>query len=57
MILEADSSAEAVYAQIKQLLSDGGRRDAMRTALQKNMILDSAERICDILDELAAGNA
>ena len=54
-ILEADCTAQVLLEQVMALLSDGGRRDAMRTTLQKNMILDSAERICDILDELIQG--
>ncbi len=52
LILEKDCTAEALYEQIKALLADDARRESMTTALQKDVILDSAERIADILEEL-----
>ncbi len=57
LMLEKDCTAAAIYQQIKLLLADPARRDEMSTALRQNVILDSVERICDILDELAAGKA
>lgn len=52
LMLEKDCTAQALYDQIKELLADEGRRASMTTALQKDVILDSAERIADILEEL-----
>ncbi len=52
LMLEKDCTAEALYEQIKALLADDARLESMTTALQKDVILDSAERIADILEEL-----
>ena len=52
LLLEKDCTAQTLYLQIKSLLKDTASRDAMVAALQQNVILDSAERICDILEEL-----
>ena len=41
-----------VIEQIKELLVDKARRDQMREALHSLVRLDSAERICDIIEEL-----
>ena len=53
LLLEKDCTAQALYDQIKELLADPDRRAQMCVALQKDVILDCAERICDILEELA----
>jgi len=52
LMLERDCTAQHMYGQICQLLKDEGQRTAMSAALQQNVILDSAQRICDILEEL-----
>jgi len=52
LLLEKDCTADALYGTVKSLLTDENRRDQMTVALRKDVILDSAERICDILDEL-----
>ena len=54
LLLEKDCTPQAMYAKIKQILSDRQMRDRMSTALRGSCVLDSAERICDILEELAA---
>ncbi|MBE6975789.1 MAG: undecaprenyldiphospho-muramoylpentapeptide beta-N-acetylglucosaminyltransferase [Ruminococcaceae bacterium] len=54
VLLEKDCTAKILYEQIKALLSDNARRDAMTTALRSNCILDSTDRICDIMEQLAA---
>ena len=56
LVLEKDCSAKALYDEIRSLLADEKRRDAMATALRQDVILDSVERICDILEELAKGH-
>ncbi len=52
LLLEKDCTAGALYDTIKALLADGARRDAMTLALQRDVILDSAERIAEIMVEL-----
>jgi len=52
LLLEKDCTASILYDSVKKLLADQKRRDQMSIALHKDVILDSAERICDILDEL-----
>ncbi len=54
LMLERECSAKAVYDQIKALLADQEKQRAMRIALQKLAVLDSADRICRILEQLAA---
>ncbi len=52
LLLEKDCTAATLYDTVKMLLADQKRRDQMSIALRKDVILDSAERICDILDEI-----
>lgn len=53
LLLEKDCTAGTLYSTIKDLLADADRRDAMSAKLRGMVILDSAERICGILEELA----
>ena len=55
LLPENECTAEMLYAQVQGLLVDADRRAEMTVALQKDVILDCADRICDILDELAEG--
>ena len=57
LLLEKDCTAHKLYGEITALLGDEARQQAMRVQLSKQAILDSAERICDILEELAAPKA
>jgi UDP-N-acetylglucosamine:LPS N-acetylglucosamine transferase len=43
-----------MYAQIKELLADESRRAAMSAALKDMVQIDSAEQICDIVEQLIA---
>ena len=52
LLLEKDCTAQKLYGEITSLLADEARQQAMRAQLGKQAILDSAERICDILEEL-----
>ena len=52
LILEKDCTAKAMYEEITALLADEDRRQSMTKALHEIVKLDSAERICDILEEL-----
>ena len=52
LLLEKDCTPEQLYAETKALLQDPDRRSRMSDALRQNVILDSADRICDILVDL-----
>lgn len=53
VILEKDCTPEILYAEVQGLLVDEERRERMSRALRGLVKLDSAERICDIVEELA----
>lgn len=53
VILEKDCTAQRLMDEINGILKDEGRAQAMSSALKSNVILDSAERICDIMEQLA----
>ena len=53
VVLEKECTAKGLYEEIKALLVDPDRRDAMGTALRHNCILDSTDRICKIMEQLA----
>ncbi len=55
VILEKDCTPETLYAQIKSLLADSQRRAEMSRNLHDMVTLDSAERICNIAEQLAKG--
>ncbi|MBO7184683.1 MAG: undecaprenyldiphospho-muramoylpentapeptide beta-N-acetylglucosaminyltransferase [Oscillospiraceae bacterium] len=52
VIPETECSAQKIFDQINALMQDEPRRKEMSQALRSMVILDSAERICDILEEL-----
>ena len=56
LLLEKDCTAEAMYALVKKLLEDETARNDMQNKLQAMAVKDSAQRICDILLELAGKN-
>lgn len=53
VVLERECTPEGMYEAVKLLLADETRRAQMTKALHGLVKLDSAERICDILEELA----
>jgi len=53
LLLEKQCSARALYDETRALLDDAARREAMSIALKQSVILDSAERICAILENMA----
>lgn len=55
LLLEKDCSAETIYETVKKLLADPERCKTMRKALQDMAVPDSAEQICDILEDLIRG--
>ena len=53
VVLESECTGAHLYEVASQLLADPERCAAMRQALLKSAVPDSAERICDILVKLA----
>ncbi|MBR4862953.1 MAG: undecaprenyldiphospho-muramoylpentapeptide beta-N-acetylglucosaminyltransferase [Oscillospiraceae bacterium] len=53
VILEKDCTPEYLMARVTALLRDEDRSKAMAAALRKMCVLDSAERLCDIIKTLA----
>ena len=51
-MLEKDCTAQALWEQVQQILVDKAQYNAMCTAMRGSCVLDSAERICDIMEEL-----
>jgi len=54
LLLEKDCTAQRLYEEVKAILADQQRQRQMSAALRSACVLDSAERICDIIQELAA---
>ncbi len=52
VLLEKECTPERLYAEVKSLLADSARREQMGGSLRQMVRLDSAERICDIVEEL-----
>lgn len=55
LVLEKDCTAQRMMETITALLEDTERYRRMQTALQKMAVPDSADRLCDVLEQLAAG--
>lgn len=53
LLLEKDCTAQALWEEITGLLSDRQRYSQMQKALQNMVVLDSAERLCEIISDLA----
>jgi len=54
LLLEKDCTPETLYQRIRQLLSDRDRYEAMRKSQRQMVVLDSAQRLCGIMEDLAA---
>ena len=54
LVLENDCTADVLMQKITSLLEDETRRGKMRSSLQKMCVLDSAERLCDIIRRLGS---
>ena len=55
VITEDQCSGKVLYNTVQQLLEDHDRRKAMSAAVRDMVVLDSAERICDLVEHLARG--
>ncbi len=52
VMLEKECTAQGLLDQIRQILRDKTRYDEMCTAMRASCVLDSAQRICDIMEQL-----
>ena len=53
LLLEPECTGETLYKTVNNLVKNPATRKEMSAKLRKMAVLDSAERICDILEELA----
>ena len=53
LLLEKECTAQRLYEEVNALLLGTDRREAMRRALMDSSMPDSADRICDIIAQLA----
>lgn len=53
VMLESECNAQRLYEQVQALLKDEARRTEMSQALRALVKLDSAQRICTLVEELA----
>ena len=53
LLLEKECTAQRLYEEVTALLADKERCAAMRKALMDSSMPDSADRICDIITQLA----
>jgi len=53
LVLEKECTAQKLYDEVKAILSDKQRQKEMSEALRECCVLDSAHRICDIIQELS----
>lgn len=54
LLPEGENMGGKLYDTVTELLADHQRRSRMSAALRQMVVLDSAERICDMIEELAA---
>ncbi len=54
LVLENECSGQALFDTVCSMIRDTERMESMSKAAREMVILDSAERICDILEALAA---
>ena len=52
VMLEKDCTAQALWEQVERILANKEQYNTMCTAMRGSCVLDSAERICDIMEEL-----
>jgi len=55
LVLEKDCTAQVLMDRIQKLLNDRAGYERMREAQRNMVVQDSAERLCDIIAQLASG--
>ena len=53
---EKECTAENLWNTVNELLRDPARMEEMGRSLKNACVLDSAQRICDVLEQLAKAN-
>ncbi len=53
LLKEGENMGQTLYDAVTELLRDHDRRKAMSAALRQMVVSDSAQRICDIIEELS----
>jgi UDP-N-acetylglucosamine--N-acetylmuramyl-(pentapeptide) pyrophosphoryl-undecaprenol N-acetylglucosamine transferase len=53
LLLEKDCTAQRLYEEIQGILEDPQRQAQMSAAMRGACVADSAQRICNIMEELA----
>ena len=53
LLTEGENMAQTLYQAVTELLADADRRSNMSAALRKMVVPDSAERICDMIEQLS----
>ena len=56
LLPEGEDMGRKLYDTVRELLGDHARRAKMSAALRQMVVLDSAERICDMIEELAGSH-
>lgn len=54
LIPEGEDMGKKLYDAVKELMANPEKRNRMSVALQQSVIIDSAHRICNMIEELAA---
>ncbi len=54
MLPEQEDMGKKIYDTVTELLADPERLSQMSVTLRQSVVLDSAERICDLIEELCA---
>ena len=54
LLPEQENMGQKIYDTVKELLDDPTRLSQMSVTLRQSVVLDSAERICDIVEQLCA---
>ena len=52
LLLESECTGKRLYDEVAALLADQPRRAQMRKALQNMVVLDSAQKLCDVITDL-----
>lgn len=54
LLPEGEDMGQKLYELVTELLSNHDRRSGMSAALRKMVVMNSADRICDLIEELSA---
>ena len=55
LLPEQENMGQMIYDTVTELLADPARLSQMSATLRQSVVMDSAERICDIIEQMSAG--